>query len=343
MRPGDTTPTGPRKIRNIGELAKIAGVSAGTVSRALANKSLVNAETRERIQAIAREHGFRPNQMASKLRTQRSNVIGVVVPLGHERSQHISDPFFMTLLGHLADGLTENGYDLMLSRVVPDSDDWLDRIVDSGMLEGVLLIGQSNVFDTIERVAADYLPLVVWGEHRPGQVHCAVGSDNRTGGRLAAQQLIDRGCRRLVYLGDVQPPEISERYAGAQDAARAAGLDEIEILSMPLAADAMQLAIAEHIARLGDGIDGIIAASDVVAMTVIRALADHDIAVPDAVAVVGFDDLAIATQTVPRLTTVRQDIERGAREMVDALFKRIAGHATQSVVMKPELIVRDSA
>jgi DNA-binding LacI/PurR family transcriptional regulator len=343
MRPGDTATTGPRKIRNIGELAKIAGVSAGTVSRALANKSLVNAETRERIQAIAREHGFRPNQMASKLRTQRSNVIGVVVPLGHERRQHISDPFFMTLLGHLADGLTENGYDLMLSRVVPDSDDWLDRIVDSGMLEGVLLIGQSNVFDTIERVAADYLPLVVWGEHRPGQVHCAVGSDNRTGGRLAAQQLIDRGCRRLAYLGDVQPPEIFERFIGAQEAARAAGLDEIEILSTPLAADAMQPAIAEHIARLGDGIDGIIAASDVVAMTVIRALADHDISVPDAVAVVGFDDLAIATQTVPRLTTVRQDIERGAREMVDALFKRIAGNATQSVVMKPELIVRDSA
>ena len=78
-------------------------------------------------------------------------------------------------------------------------------------------------------------------------------------------------------------------------------------------------------------------------MTAIRALADHDIAVPDAIAVVGFDDLAIATQTVPRLTTVRQDIERGAREMVDALFKRIAGNATQSVVMKPELIVRDSA
>ena len=343
MLPGDKATTGPRKIRNISELAKIAGVSAGTVSRALANKSLVNAETRERIQAIAREHGFRPNQMASKLRTQRSNVIGVVVPPGHERRQHISDPFFMTLLGHLANGLTENGFDLMLSRVVPDGDDWLDRIVDSGMLEGVLLIGQSNVFETIERVAADYLPLVVWGEHRPGQVHCAVGSDNRTGGRLAAQQLIDRGCRRLAYLGDVKPPEIFERFIGAQGAARAAGLDEIEILSTPLAADAMQSAIAEHIARLGDGIDGIIAASDVVAMTVIRALADHDISVPDAVAVVGFDDLAIATQTVPRLTTVRQDIERGASEMIDALFKRIAGNVTQSVVMKPELIVRDSA
>jgi len=343
MRSSKVAGDGTRRVRNIGELAKLAGVSAGTVSRALANKSLVNAETRERIQALAREHGFRPNQMASKLRTQRSNVIGVVVPLGHERSQHISDPFFMTLLGHLADGLTERGYDLMLSRVLPDHDDWLDRIVDSGMLEGVLLIGQSNQIAAIERVAADYLPLVVWGEHRPGQVHCVVGSDNRVGGRLAAQHLIDSGRRTLVYLGDVQPPEISERYAGALEAAKAAGLHGVEILPTHLAAEETQRDIADHIARLGTGVDGIIAASDVVAMTVLRALADHHVTVPGTVAVVGFDDLPLATQTVPRLTTVRQDIERGAREMINALLLRLKGTVAPSVVMAPELVLRDSA
>ncbi len=343
LRADETGEPNTRRIRNIGELAKLAGVSAGTVSRALAGKSLVNAETRERIQALAREHGFRPNQMASKLRTQRTGVIGVVVPLGHERSQHISDPFFMTLLGHLADGLTENGYDLMLSRVVPDNGDWLDRIADSGMLEGVLLIGQSNQFDVIERVAANYRPLVVWGEYRKGQRHCVVGSNNREGGRLAAQHLIDSGRRRLVYLGDVQPPEISERFAGARDAARAAGLPEIEILSTHLAAEEMQRDIAAHVARFGTGIDGIIAASDVMAMTALRVLADHAITVPQTIAVVGFDDLPIAAQTVPRLTTVRQDIARGAREMVAALFQRLGGADSLSVVMQPELVIRDSA
>ena len=89
------------EVRTLADLARVAGVSAGTVSRALAGKSLVNAETRERIQALARQYGFRPNQMASKLRSRRTGVIGVVIPLGHEKRQQISDPFFLTLLGPL--------------------------------------------------------------------------------------------------------------------------------------------------------------------------------------------------------------------------------------------------
>ncbi len=332
-----------RKVRNIAELAKLAGVSAGTVSRALAGKALVNAETRDRIQAIAREHGFRPNQMASKLRTQRTGVIGVVIPLGHERHQHISDPFFMTLLGHLADGLTENGYDLMLSRVVPDDADWLDRIVDSGMLDGVLMIGQSDQLGAIERVAARYRPLVVWGACTEGQRHCSVGTDNFAGGALAADYLARAGRKRLLYLGDTGPPEIAARFHGASDAARAAGLGPIEVLSAHLAQADVERDLAALIDRIGPGVDGIIASSDVVAMAVLRALADRAIKVPVDVAVVGFDDLPLAMQMVPRLTTIRQDLARGGAAMVDALFRRIAGEDTPPLVMAPELIVRDSA
>ena len=95
-------PSPASRIRNIAELARLAGVSAGTVSRALANSDLVNKATREKIQALAREHGFRPNQMAKRLRVQQTKVIGIVVPLGHEQRQHLSDPFFMAILGHLA-------------------------------------------------------------------------------------------------------------------------------------------------------------------------------------------------------------------------------------------------
>ena len=106
MGAGEAEGEGRGTIRTITDLARLAGVSAGTVSRALANNSLVNDRTRERIQALAREHGFQPNQMASRLRRQKTGVIGVAIPLGHDRSQQISDTFFMTLLGHLADELT---------------------------------------------------------------------------------------------------------------------------------------------------------------------------------------------------------------------------------------------
>ncbi len=323
-------------VRTIADLARLAGVSAGTVSRALAGKALVNEVTRTRIQALAAEYEFHPNQMASRLRTRRTGVIGVVVPLGHERRQHLSDPFFMTMLGYLADALTESGYDVMLSRVIPDASDWLERIVDSGMMDGVLLIGQSDQLATIERVAARYRPLVVWGAHGAGQAHCSVGSDNREGGRLQARRLVARGAKRIVFLGDVRPPEIEARWEGVRDIAP----DAVH-LDVHLASDVMGEQIAAHVERLR-GADGIAAASDVIAMTTLRVLADAGVAVPGDVAVVGFDNLPLAGWTVPRLTTVRQDIERGAREMVAKLFARIGGEEPGATVMAPVLVARDS-
>lgn len=332
----------PHKIRNIAELARLAGVSAGTVSRALAGKDLVNKETRERIQAMAREHGFRPNQMARRLRTQKTGVIGVVIPLGHERRQHISDPFFMTLFGYLADELTESGHDLMLSRVIPGDDEWLDRIVDSGMLDGALVIGQSNQTEVIERVARQYRPLVIWGSHRDGQVQCTVGVDNVEGGRLAANRLVTRGAKTLAFFGDTHGPEIAERLAGAQAVADAAGLP-LHAFPTHLASDEMASQISTHLDELGSAIDGIVCASDIIAMTTIRLLHERGMTVPDQIAVTGFDDLPMATRMVPQLTTVRQDIAAGARAMVDALRRRMAGDDVPSTVMTPELIVRESA
>ncbi|WP_354294826.1 LacI family DNA-binding transcriptional regulator [Sphingomonas sp. 1185] len=339
-----------RRVRTIADLAQLAGVSPGTVSRALAGKALVNEETRRRIQSLADEHGFRPNQMASRLRTRRTGVIGIVVPLGHERRQHLSDPFFMTMLGYLADALTESGYDVMLSRIIPDAEDWLDRVVDSGMVDGVLLIGQSNQYDAIERVARRYRPLVAWGVTLPDQVHVAVGTDNRAGGRLVGERLIARGCRRIAFLGDASAPEIRQRHDGVAEAIAAAGVDaQLIQLATHLASDLMEREIAAHIDALleqGGGtmpIDGIAAASDMIAMTAVRVLADRAITVPDALPVIGYDDLPLSAQAVPRITTIRQDVATGAQAMVDALFARIAGQEAGSVILTPELIARDSA
>lgn len=335
----------PKRVRNIAELAKIAGVSAGTVSRALANKSVVNARTRERIQALARKHGFQVNQMASKLRRQKTGVIAVVIPLGHDERQHISDPFFMTLLGALADELTETGYDLMLSRAIPQQDPaWLDRIVNSGMVDGVMMIGQSDQFDEIEKVARDYAPLVAWGSNKHGQVHCSVGTDNRAGGRLAAQYLIDQGHRSLVFLGDTTGIEIAERYRGADAAVAEFGKGaSMQHVPVHLSIDEMTDEIADALTGLEGEIDGVVAASDAIAMATIRQLDSRGIKVPDDVAVIGFDDLPLARHTVPQLTTVKQQIALGAKEMVNLLMARLQGERPPSLIMAPELVVRASA
>jgi DNA-binding LacI/PurR family transcriptional regulator len=249
----------------------------------------------------------------------------------------------MTILGHLADALTESGYDIMLSRVIPNADDWLERIVESGMLDGVLVIGQSNQLEALERVAEYYKPMVVWGSRAAGQVHCTVGVDNRAGGRLAGECLIRAGRRKLAFLGEIDVPELHDRFLGLCDAAREAGLPEPVQFHVHLASDTMAGETAGHIEAIRGGIDGVACGSDLIAMHVVRALADHAISVPGDVSVTGFDDLPLAEQTVPRLTTISQNIAEGAKEMVRLLFERIAGTESASVEMAPQLVVRDTA
>ena len=330
------------RVRTLADLAKIAGVSPGTVSRALAGNSLVNTKTREKIEAIAREHGFRPNQMASKLRRQKTGVIGVAIPLGHDVRQQISDTFFMTLLGHLADELTEKGYDLMLRRVIPAQDeDWLDRFIGSGMVDGVIVIGQSDQFERIEDVADGYLPMVVWGNHQEGQRHCVVGTDNRLGGRLAAERLVASGAKHLVFMGDTQPIEFAARFAGARDVAEKMGVT-IRSLSTHLSPERMSEEIAAHLEAIEGEVDGIFAATDTIAVACLRVLRERGIEVPKQIKLVGFDDLPISSQTAPPLTTVRQDIAAGAKGLVELLLRRLTGEETESLVLPPRMMVRES-
>lgn len=332
-----------QRIRTLTDLAELAGVSAGTVSRALSGNSLVNAKTRVRIEALAREHGFRPNQMASKLRRQKTGVIGIAIPLGHDRRQQISDTFFMTLLGYLADELTEKGYDLMLRRVIPAKDeDWLDRFIGSGMIDGVIVIGQSDQFERIEDVADGYLPMVVWGNHQEGQRHCVVGTDNRLGGKLATERLIAAGATNLAFLGDNEAIEFAARYAGAVQVADKLGVP-IQAFPTHLSPNRTAKEVALHLQSFAGKVDGIFAATDTVAVSCLTELRTKGIDVPADMKLVGFDGLPISSQTSPPLTTVKQDIAAGAKGMVDLLLRRLSGEDTESLVLPPHLISRKTA
>lgn len=327
----------------LADLARIAGVSVATVSRSLAGSSLIKASTRERVVALAQEHGFQINQAARNLRLKRTGSIGVVLPLGHEQQQHLSDPFFMSLLGPLADALTERGHDLLLSRIIPTDDMWLDALVDSGRVDGVVVIGQSDQIDVIERVSRRYRPLVVWGAEVENKWQVTVGSDNVAGGRLAAAHLLAQGRTRLAFFGTSDVPEFAARLAGFEQAlAAAANAQPPLLLPVHLTTEESYAAIAEFLSGHPPP-DGIVAASDVIAMSALRALAERGLRVPHDVAVVGYDDVVVAMHTSPPLTTVRQDVARGAKLLVDLLFRRMAGEDTASVSMVPELVLRVSA
>lgn len=332
-----------RTVRTIRDLARLAGVSTATVSRALAGKTVVNAETAQRIRDLAEAHSFRPSVFARNLRIKRRGAIGVIIPLGHERNQHISDPFFMTMIGHLADELTERGFDLMLSRVIPDNDDWLENMIAGDRVDGFILIGQSDQHLALESAASHYLPLVAWGAYNPGQTHCSVGSDNFMGGMLATKHLIDRGCRRIAFLGNARAVEIAQRLAGARKAVEEAGGGR-SLIETPthLATELSGQDIIAFLDNVEEPPDGMFAASDVIALNALQVLGSRGQTVPNDVKVVGYDDLAIASSAIPALTTIRQDIAKGAAMLVQCLLERIDGSVSGSVVLPPTLVVRAS-
>ncbi|WP_292965502.1 LacI family DNA-binding transcriptional regulator [Novosphingobium sp. UBA1939] len=330
-------------VKNLKEFAELAGVSTATASRALTGSGRVSDETRKRISALAEKLGYQPNIAARNLRTQRTMTIGVLVPLGHEALQHLSDPFFNTMTGFLADAFAENGYDMLLSRVLPRNDRWMDRFIASGRVDGIIVVGQSDQFHIIETVSRRYRPMVVWGGHSPGQHHCSIGSDNRLGGRLAAMHLVERGCTRIAYAGPVDGSEFGERIDGARMAVLEAGLPPLQELPTHFEPDAAYADVRQKLETLSEMPDGIVAGSDVTAISVIRALRDLGRRVPDDVRVIGYDGLPIGEHMSPPLSTIDQQLRHGAQLLTETLLRRIGGEETASQQIEPRLIVRASS
>src|SRR3546814_17799246 len=118
-------------------------VSESTVSRALANNPAVAARTRALVQKITADAGYRINPAARSLRSKRTGIVSVAVPLAHQRAQHLYDPFMMTMLALLADELTGRGYSMLLSKVARHEDGWIEDLLNGGQAAGVILLGQS--------------------------------------------------------------------------------------------------------------------------------------------------------------------------------------------------------
>ena len=333
--------SGPTKMSDI---AKLAGVHASTVSRALAGSALVERSVRERIMKVAEEQGYVVNATARNLRLKRTQTLSVVIPLHHETSQTLADPFFVQMLGHLADEITQRGYGMFLQKILPPTDNWLPTLIASQRSDGIIVIGQSTEHAALEAAATRYAPLVVWGGHFERQSYCTVGTDNVAGARLAVEHLLQAGRRRIVFLGDPSIPEISLRHDGYKLALAKGprGTTTDRIVPAHMTADTAYEAMRAYI-RANAKFDAVFAATDVIAISAMRALAASGLSVPDEVAVVGFDDIPMAAHVHPSLTTVHQDLQRGARTLVDLLLRRIEGEDTPSATMPAELIVRESS
>jgi len=325
------------------DLAKLAGVSKSTVSRALADSPLIPKETKEKITALAKEHSYRLNKRARNFHSKETLTIAVLIPDTKEKDWRLSDPFFLELLGSIADTLNDQGHELLLSKTSSGAEEWAITHVQRGTCDGVILIGQGTQHAEINALADSDIPFVVWGGLLADQKYCTVGSDNRLGGKKACKLLLEKGRRHIAFFGDRRLPEVSLRYDGYKAALVEAGLGTETALdvSAPFGSDSAYQAIVDFLAKDAP-LDGIFACSDVIAMAAIRALGEKGLRIPEDVAIVGYDDIALASYYSPPLTTVDQDCQTGGQQLVVRLLEIIQGGSAASLMLDTELIERAS-
>ncbi|MFP8779878.1 LacI family DNA-binding transcriptional regulator [Hydrogenophaga sp. RWCD_12] len=340
--PAAPAPEKGRKRMQMADIARLAGVSASTVSRALSGSPLIPEATRNRITELANSLGYRVNVGAANLRKRGVQTIGVVI-LG-DSMQMISDPFLLSILGSVADTLDERGMSLLLTRLKDNRKHVLSDLIESGQVGGLIVIGQLTLHDYLNELTRNGFPMVVWGANLPDALYPVVGGDNAMGGYLATRHLIDHGCRRIAFFGDISHPEAGLRYQGYARALQEAGIEQDpRLLQSFLFGDSRIREVIDGWLDQNLAFDAIFASSDVTAISLMGSLNERGLSIPSQVRLVGYDDIALSEHVHPTLTTIRQPTGEAGRALVDLLFEALAGQPRRAIVLPAELIRRESS
>jgi len=298
LRMGTRFPSIPIVMKvTIRDVAKAAGVSPSTVSRALNGKGRMRPETRERILRIARELGFRPNPLAKGLATKMNYCIGVGIDARH---LPIKRSFYGAVLEAIEEVLDREGYHLVFS-VIRNAE--APRCVIEGRVDGVILMGTDVRGELVEKLR-EKLPLVLVDYHLPGAA--AVVTDNFGGAKAAVEHLIGHGHRKIAFVVEtLSDPNFKERFEGYRAALEAHGIlfDEKLVFEGGRRAESSRFAM-EKFFETREMPTAIFGANDHMAIGAIRALKEAGIRVPEDVAVAGFDDGDLAPHVTPPLTSV---------------------------------------
>lgn len=336
---------------NLNDVADRAGVSRSTVSRVVNGDGYVSEDTRQKVQAIIQELGYTPHMGARMLRTQRTNVIGVVIPHTFRNVFAAGDPhYFSTLLQGIAVTAQQRDYAPVLWIGYSDeaADSFYRRICQNRLMDGFIIVASVA---TEHRLASNLLdaeiPFVMIGRplNDADQTNY-VNVDNVQAGRQAVQHLLKIGRRNIAVLaGDMTNADAIDRLTGYKDMLTTAGLliDERLIGSGLFSRDSGYLGMQELLRR-NVPIDGLFAANDVVALGAIQAIQEAGLRVPDDISVVGFDDLPMAKNSTPSLTTINQPIAQKGETATSLLMDVIEGsvEAPAHITLSARLIVRDS-
>jgi LacI family sucrose operon transcriptional repressor len=318
----------------IRDVAERAGVTVTTVSRMMNGRVRVSDETRSKIEQAMRELGYRPNEMARALAKKSSNLIGLLVPSARQ-------VFYAELIQQVEDAVAARGCQLLLcvSDQELEKENAYYQMLLGDRVRGIIVASYSQGFDRIARTGAP----VFYIERRPDDGTPSAMMDSRQGGRLAAEHLISKGCRNLLYLsGNASRSSVSNlRYEGFCASAEAAGVrrpalveaEWKEFISLDYTGTIRRL-FAEY-----PETDGILASNDLMAATVLRRCIKERIPVPEKLKIVGYDDTAFASLCPIQLTTIRQPVAEVARFAVDCVIRQADGETVPVNTVFPVTLV----
>mgnify|MGYP005812489477 CR=1 FL=1 len=325
----------------IDQIARLASVSKATVSRVLNEKGDVAPQTRERVEALITQLGYRPQAVATDLARGRSNLVGLVMP-------SLSSPWMMEVVRGVAKRVESSRYDLVLFTVSDrrGAERFLAETLPAGRVEGLMLILPPMGANHLKELFRSGFPLVVLDDrHRHAGIPW-IKEWSEDGAFQAVQHLIAVGHRRVAFLSGNAPFLCSkERYAGYRMALEEAGIElDPQLVVEGDLSEASGTRAVERWWQLPEPPTAVFAANDLMAFGVLRGLQRLGLRVPQDVGLVGFDDIPAASYTTPPLTTVRQPLQSMGGRAVELLIDQIERGLSepQEVRMETQLVVRGS-
>lgn len=322
------------------DVATRAGVSTSTASRALAGNPAISHDVRQRIVEVAQALRYTVPFRRARGKSPTDMVTVIMPPIG---TRVMPDPFILELLGGITIAMRDRGRAFCISPAVPNDDESLNAILDGDPAGTFIILGQTQYHKALNRQFQLGRTFVVWGPEMEGQLYCSVAGDNIAGAIRLTQHLLRLGRGRIVFLGMAPYTAFIDRLKGYSHALEQAGIvvDPKLILHSDMgyddAADPINHLIDDRVA-----FDAVFASSDMLALGVMATLARRGIRIPEEVAVVGYDDIALARHATPALTTVRQNVVKAGQLLVSKLVRRESGLPASSERLPTEMIVRES-
>ncbi|OLU33486.1 substrate-binding domain-containing protein [Pseudomonas sp. PA27(2017)] len=314
-------------MTDLKEVALRAGVSRATAARAFASPDMVRPHTREQVFAAARQLGFRPNRLGRQLRLQTTQLIGVVVP-------NLLNPVFAEQFQAMEQAARARGYNLLLATTDYQAEresDVVEELLRQRVDGLVLTVTDARSNHVLQSLTHEDTPFVL-AYHQPEDAeYSAVSVDNRAGMALATRHLLEAGHRRIGMVAGsaLQSDRARLRYAGYQDAMRAAGLPALPLIEMPAHTQA-DFAAIEPWLHGPQAPSALLCSNDLLAISLINVLRRNGWSVPRQLSVMGFDGIALGMQMHPTLCSVVQPITELAHRVIDQLLAQIAGASPAS-------------